>query len=376
MLVLDGANLDGTSANLLMIIDEQSRDALASELETYEQDLEQEGISLEVLPWDGGPSDLRATLKQYNDGTWSAFFVGDVPWILYEQDILEGHEEFPTDIYFSALDTEWEDRNGNGVYDAHSAVTISLPVSRIMGTAEELAFYFQKNHAYRNGSLTFQDRALLFKDDDWSDYQEGSDFGMKNIVSDITSLENLSDSRRLNYTEEVAGGYRYIYQWIHAVPYSLYIQEEDQFRPFTVDNIQKNTIACGFYNLFDCKGTRFSEKNIGMTYLTATEGGLAVHGSTKVGGNFEPLEFHRSLAAGLDWGNSYKNWYNQTGTRDDSWYLGMIILGDPTLRIVDDSAKKRGLKEGVPVSDLVPPNEEKKREALSNLLNFENFAEQ
>ncbi len=371
MLVMDGANLTEGPSNLLLVVDNGMRGAIEPELEMYQKDLEQEGVSYETLYYEGSASDLRTSMLPYADGSWTALMVGNIPWVHYEQTILEGYEQFPVDVYYSAPNSTWQDQDGNSVFDAHSELAITLPVSRITGTPEEIKYYFQKNHNYRSGSLTFQDRSLVFKDDDWSDYRSGNDFGLGSLTSSVTIIENPSDSLKPKYIEELAGGYRYVYQWIHAIPRSLFIEENDQYNAVTVEQIQSNGITSGFYNLFNCKVARFTENNLGMTYLTGTNSGLAVLGSTKVGGNFEPLEFHRSLAAGLNWGTAYRNWYNQTGSKDDSWYLGMVILGDPTLRAVDASAAQRGLKGGTSVSELIPPNEEEKQKVLTNLQQFE-----
>jgi len=72
--------------------------------------------------------------------------------------------------------------------------------------------------------------------------------------------------------------------------------------------------------------------------------------------NYYPLEFHRTLAAGSSWGNAFKSWYNYYGKSDDSWFLGMVILGDPALKIQDMTAD-RALSRGA-FDQIIPPDRE------------------
>ena len=371
MLVLDGGALSEDTDNLLLVVDSELESKVAPELEQYREDLSAEGINTEVLYFTGEARDLRTELQQYTEGLWSAFLIGNIPAAYFEQVIEEGYEQFPVDLYYSSPETKWTDEDGNSIYDEHTDISITVPVSRIMGTPEEIQSYFRKNHRYRSGELSYSDSALIFKDDDWSTYRQGKDFGLSNLVANVTLVENISDTVKPEYVEAVSGEYRYVYQWIHAVPYSLYIQEDDDYKAVTVLDVENGLIGSGFYNMFNCKGARFSEDNLGMTYLTDTDGGLAALGSTKIGGNFEPLEFHRSLSAGLSWGKAYMNWYNRTGAYDDAWYLGMVILGDPTLKVNAAAAESRGVKGGTALSELVPPSDEEKAEHLQNLQRFD-----
>jgi hypothetical protein len=64
-----------------------------------------------------------------------------------------------------------------------------------------------------------------------------------------------------------------------------------------------------------------------------TDYGLAVQGSTKVGGNYHPQAFHHALAKGARWGDAHLCWYNECGVKDDRWFMGMVILGDPMLTV-------------------------------------------
>jgi len=76
-----------------------------------------------------------------------------------------------------------------------------------------------------------------------------------------------------------------------------------------------------------------------------SEYGLATLGSTKTGGIFNPEVMNIALAAGDSWGKGYQMWVNDIWANHDdygmdrnfidSWWLGMMIQGDPTLRLTD-----------------------------------------
>ena len=71
-------------------------------------------------------------------------------------------------------------------------------------------------------------------------------------------------------------------------------------------------------------------------YTVGTDHGLAILGSTKVGAAQGSRVFHAGLATGHSWGEAYRLWYNTEGKQYDDWHLGMVIMGDPLLRISPD----------------------------------------
>jgi hypothetical protein len=110
-----------------------------------------------------------------------------------------------------------------------------------------------------------------------------------------------------------------------------------------------------FFNLFDCSASRFTQDNIAMTYLAKTDYALATIGSTKVGGNYYPLSFNTTLSRHGTWGDAFKVWYNHYGITDDSWFLGMMILGDPALTV---SVKAQSFELFSSASTVIAPTAE------------------
>lgn len=360
MMVLDSDILTTEISGVRVYVENSRKDILAPTLELYKSDIVDQGYRVEITGWEGDSSVLRSELQNWTDGTWCAFFVGDMPHVSYKIST----EIFPTDLYFSSPSTSWSDSNDDGVFDGHNSLSVTVPVSRITGTNSEIDEYFLKIHRYRSGDLSFSSAGTIFKDDDWSDYRKGSSFGMDYFLNKIDLIESLPNSTYVQYSDVVNRGQTYLYQWIHANPQSLYVQEGSSYNRFRFSDINTDSVDVGFINMFDCEAARYTQPNLGMTYLTQTDTTLAVMGSTKKGGNFEPLEFHRSLATDNSWSESYRQWYNTVGVHDDMWYLGMVILGDPLLQPHMEKSKS----VQTDLQRLVPPTEED-REYYFSLLN-------
>lgn len=367
---------DVSPSRLLVLIESNIFDTVSPSLAYYEDDLLAEGGSAELLsfPADGSALELKEVLESYRDDVSGYFLVGTFPAAWYEQTAFGTREEFPVDLFFMDFDATWTDSDGNGIYDAHSSLHLTHYVSRMDGTSDQIKAYFEKLHNYRTGSSPYLGGAFIFKDEDWFDTYRSSSFGLDKIYSDVRISENAGVTMKNDYIYSLAFlGADYIYQWIHATPTSLYIDEGDYYNPFRYSEIPANNIQGRFFNMFDCKGARFTQSNLGMTYLNSTEYGLAVTGSTKVGGNYYPLEFHRTLVIGSSWGSAYKSWYNYFGSKDDEWFLGMVILGDPALRIQEGNVDRSMSRSAF--GDIIPPDDETVDYLKQNLMDFEALEE-
>jgi hypothetical protein len=132
-----------------------------------------------------------------------------------------------------------------------------------------------------------------------------------------------------------------VYQWVHSSPTTLYFDGYDQYQTLDVNQITDMGVRGSFFNLFDCSASRYTEENLAEMYLHQTYG-LATIGSTKAGGIYSPWVFHDVLASGGTWGEGYIRWYEAEGRRDDSWFLGIVVMGDPTLTLSNDTRRAMG----------------------------------
>jgi hypothetical protein len=325
------------SSALLLVIDGSLEASLRPSLDQYEADLLANRFHVYNYTWNGGTAeDLKAVLSNYFqthqiDG---AFLIGNLPTSWYEMVAFESAEEFPCDLYFMDLDSSWQDQDMNGIYDKHSPLFLDIYTSRIMGSSEELIKYFDKVHRFRKGTFSLAASAYIFKDDDWAFYNQGYAFGLDQIYKTINFCERIDDTIKPTYVSTLTnGGAEYVYQWIHSHPSALCVEYNHDYQYIDIRDINRYNFKGNFYNLFDCSASRFTQENIAMTYLTQTDYALATLGSTKVGGNYYPLSFNITLSKGGTWGDAFKVWYNYYGVSDDSWFLGMMILGDPLLKV-------------------------------------------
>ncbi len=341
-LLLGSDNHVSYSSGVLVAVDSLSYPALLPELARYLADLEEQGFRGEILIFNGvSAEELKSRVWAGGYASDMVFLVGNLPWADYETEAFGYQETFPVDLYFASDEVSWTDTDGNGVFDAHSPIRITKPVSRIKGTASELKFYFDKLHEYAGASFPDVSEAFLFKDDDWQDYKRGSSLGLDRLYSRIVTKDTAADTLMLSYTDKLASGFSmYVYQWIHASPDTLFFKAPEGYEIFSIGEIERVLPQGAFYNLFDCKAAKFTQPNLGMQYLTHTPYGLAVQGSTKIGGNYYPMEFHRSLAGGNTWSQAFADWYNLYGVLSDEWFLGMCVFGCPALRPVAASRNR------------------------------------
>ena len=361
-----------SQSRILLIVDQSMLTAVSDKLTQYSDDIFAEGGSVEIRPFpsEGSAVDLKDLIKSNRSTIDGVFLVGNLPSALYEQTAFGKHEEFPIDLFLMDLDANWIDENKNGIYDGHSPLNLTIFASRINGTTEEINNYFTRLHNHRSGSYEYLGGAFIFKDDDWFDTYSESSFGLERLYDSIRINDNVENTAKDNYIYSLSTeGADYVYQWIHATPNALYFNSYDNYDSFRYSDISPNNIRSRFLNMFNCKGARFTQNNIAMTYLTDTETGIAITGSTKVGGNYYPLEFHRTLTLGSNWGNAFKSWYNYYGKNNDEWFLGMVILGDPSIKIKD--AKIDRSLDRSSFQSIIPPSQETIRAMGENLVGFE-----
>ncbi|MBN2353363.1 MAG: hypothetical protein JXD23_12385 [Spirochaetales bacterium] len=340
LLLNDNSGFSGRfdrTQRLLVLVDGGRAEVLAGALEQYRTDLTADGIAVTIESWTGGTAvDLRARLAEAHrtrnmDG---ALLVGGLPAAWYIRVGANGVEQFPCDLYLMDPDSSWADYNRDGMFESHSPLSLKYHVSRVSGSDSGLLRYFDKNHRFRSGTMAAPSDALVFKDDSWFDYRPGSSFGLSLIYPTVSRKESVSVTRRTDYASGLSGpGYEFVYQWIHSYPTALCVQEGSLYNTFTSRDIAAVNPQGLFYNLYNCSAARFTEQNLGMSYLTDTDWGLAVFGSTKVGGCYHPLVFNQVLSERGTWGDAFEIWYDYYGRTSDEWFLGMVILGDPALSV-------------------------------------------
>lgn len=356
---------------LLYVVEKNLYTSISDDISSQINQINSRGGSafLELADSHISHSELKDILSPYARTIDSALLIGNLPVAWYEQQAFGSYESFPTDLYFMDFNARWNDSNSNGRYDSHSELNLQIAVSRLNGSASEIKHYFSKVDDYRQGVSLGLSRAFIFKDDDWHDFSPSSSFGLDAMYRTIDINESSGNTNRDSYLAELQqGGADYVYQWIHATAPSLYFDGYDGYERFSFVEIDP-AFRARFINMFNCKGIRFTENNLGMSYLTRTDTTLLVTGSTKVGGNYYPLDLHRELSVGNSWGLAFRNWYNNYGKYDDEWFLGMALLGDPTLRIRNTG--NRHTLAGAELQSVLPPLQGQRSLTGQVLMNFD-----
>jgi len=145
-------------------------------VDNYVNDLTLEGYTVYTETVSGGtPTDIKTWVQQrYAAGSDGILFIGDITAAWAE---VSG-AVFPCDLFYMDLDGTWQDTNGDGVFDAHSAgggdEGPELYVARLYATtlswdteSNMVNGYLAKAGAYRDGVLTEPWRGLEYVDEDW-----------------------------------------------------------------------------------------------------------------------------------------------------------------------------------------------------------------
>ena len=103
----------------------------------------------------------------------------------------------------------------------------------------------------------------------------------------------------------------------------------------------QSTLSCRqmvFYNLFACGPGRFTDSNyLAGAYIFNTTWGLITVASSKSGSMLNFQDFTHPLGQGKSMGIAFRRWFDSQAPFEQwerEWYYGMVVCGDPTLRVV------------------------------------------
>ena len=347
-----------TKQNILLFVNNELYDSdIDSALNIYKNDVESEGYAIKILT--ATNSRNVTEFREYLKTEWEtnniagAFLVGDLPVAYYEMASDFGEDtyvKFPTDLYFMDLDGDWYDRlesGEDGVFDDHQGFRTIKPdiwigrlypsVLNAHGDSEkELVLrYFEKVHKYRMGDLRLKDQALNYIDKDWAGYNVEDIQGL--AYKRMTTYKhgiNTSCSRS-DYRQKVQQLSNNKFEWMYHAVHSwhgghMFTEGET----FTSDWIDMINVQVLFYLNFNCSGALFTgEDCVCSWYIMQKPYGLLSVGSTKTGSMLSQRDYYEYIGEGHNIGNSFLHWGKLHFEDSRSWHYGMVILGDPTLRI-------------------------------------------
>jgi len=321
-------------------------------LNRYVEDLTREGYSPQIYVCAEGENydheDLRAYLKSVydSDGLVGAVFIeandmgAVIPRPIYE----EGDpvvDAGPVDLYYMDLDGYWADTgvtagwldvwNNGPDGDMIPEIWVGR-ISTIMTSGDRLNPYFDRNHAWRTGALTYEERALHWVSIDYAPgapdvigvaYDEVDNF-CETAEDPLTSEE---------YFAQIQNSYEWEWHGSHSGVTSN--------RWITSVQIPWQNPHIAFYDMWGCHSGQFdaSMTCLACEYVFGTTHGLAGYACANAGGFFPHEVFYGYIRDGKTIGEA---WYERclyTALPDGSfsaswvdWGWGITVFGDPTLR--------------------------------------------
>jgi len=342
-------------------------------LDTYVADLTAEGYTVLVSEWSGPAEALRSHLRDRYDaaGLEGALFVGDLPTLLYTNaNDFTTTATFIHDLYFMDLDGTYVLSDTEP--DQHLAnagdITPEIYVSRITtstitaltGETEAglINRYFARVHDYRTGVLTYEDRGILWSDDDWqyTDYYMAGDA----LYHDVLNIRDPAETTRQSYVDSLGLDYESMMFMAHsgATSHSIGGVGSGGISSAQIRDINPRQ---AFYNLWNCSSGNFNVPgNLICTYVYGGDYGLNAVGTTKTGSMLGSQHFYGFQGEGMSLGQAFRRWWETVGIGTESlrrWLYGMIMQGDPTLRpasmgdatLVADAGPDRVVEPGAAV---------------------------
>ncbi len=207
---------------LAILVNEDLYPQISTMLWQYISDLLVEGYQIIETTTSGGtPEEIKAWIQeQYSFGVTGVLFIGDIPAAWAE---VSG-DQFPSDLFYMDLDGTWQDANGDGIYESHSAGSGDMGpevyVGRIYATtltydseANMVNEYFAKAHAYRMGELTQPWRGLEYVEEDWFDM----DVNLDNVYADnVTRYDFGFLTTAEDYLNQMDLGQHFVQVCVHS----------------------------------------------------------------------------------------------------------------------------------------------------------------
>jgi hypothetical protein len=209
-----------------------------------------------------------------------------------------------------------------------------------------LTDYFDKNHEFRVGNITYDQEALVYVDDDWSPANDVRDRVAMAIPSP-THVTDKNTTTKADYLDRLDEGWTIVHVMCHGSPTGHRFKVLNAAPPPTsvyegarmnaipdVQGLDETTSPVMFYNLFVCSGGRYTSNDYlaGWQVLNPSTTLLAL-GSTKTGSIINEAPFYTPIGSGNTVGQSFGDWFEVTAELNRPWVYGMSLTGDPTLRM-------------------------------------------
>ncbi len=325
---------------IVVVINDSLYPRIQNSIDRYIQDLTNEGYATQVITALGGtPEDIRNLLiAQVPNGLVGALLVGDIPIAWWEESSYG--EDYPIDFFFTDLDGNWVDTNGNGIYDQHNgSVSPDIWVGRLY--ASRLTYdnevrlinnYFDTNHQYRTHALTLPNKGLVYNEVTWYP----NDHGMGYLYNDVTVVNNANTTTAYDYKSRLGQEFQFVHLiahsscWAHTFFLTGGAHGGGSVFSFEIPFVDPNAF---FYFLNCCMAARYTEtNNLANWYLfSRSYSQVVIASSSLMYGVSSLANFYQALSNDSTFGDAFKKWHQS----NYDWFMGTLFLGDPSLKVLD-----------------------------------------
>jgi len=354
-----------------VFVDSITYQSLSNKIDRFVNDIENDindKVFLEIVSTNTNPEDIRDKIRDFykTKAIQGVIFVGDVP--IVQTEFAAG---FQGQSAFGAYDWCYVDTTTNYDFSQTSGKWVCSPqgsgpiktrklwYGRIIPPEENkvelLSSYFDRNHNYRTGSLTYPKSSLFYYDVETSagsDNQEllSEYFAGKGSLYD--SVETISAEGVDEYNQIISGGSLITennYLQSLKIPRELVLVNQHGTTSFhfpyvTADDIAETKPQALAYLFYSCSVGGFQDTNyLAGQYIYSGNGLIGIAHSTPILTNIGPEGTLRGpedattykLLALLSKGASF----GEAWTVSESSISGSI-LGDPTLRLREKKIAK------------------------------------
>jgi hypothetical protein len=327
---------------IVIIVNDSLYPRIQGAISQYVQDLANEAYSTQLITTMGGtPEDIRNLLiAQVPNDLIGAVMIGDLAIAWWEESSYG--EDYPIDLFFTDLNGSWTDTNSNGKYDLHTgSVEPDIWVGRLYASrltydneARLINNYFNVNHQYRTGALSLPDKGLVYNEVTWYP----NDHGMGNLYNDVTMVNNENTTTAYDYKNRLDQEFQFVHLIAHSScwAHTFFLQNElpggGSVFSFEIPFVNPKAF---FIFLNCCMAARFTEMNDlanwyvfshSYTQVVIASSSL-MYGVNSMGG------FYSALSSDSTFGAAFKQWHQV----NHDWFMGTLILGDPSLKVLSYS---------------------------------------
>jgi hypothetical protein len=367
-------SLQTTQGSVDLIVDAQFYSPLQAELKRFKEDIERDtGFEVKLIEdnWLTPSQVKNIILDDFNTNNLiGAILIGDIPFTYTTIEKTDSNP-VPSDYYYQRLASKEYIRETED-----TVITTQNPISpgardiwtgRLLPPGQDLnerinllRRYFQRNHDYRIGKLTY-DR-MLYSENTERVYESG-DFSLQlteyaNTIAPYTKLYSdpskveiayalEHEERKNSLLDKIGKKYEIVFLETHGSDEAQWLGEDVWIRSEDLANNPPNSL---FIDIYACNNGDLTNSEYFAGHYLFSGNSLLVRANSitvfiiGVGESLFHMGQYIPLASGVDFGTFYKNTHGGTFS---------FLFGDPTLTLrnknLDDSPR---LDEGIKTINL------------------------